>query len=86
MGEAWEPSKMQGSCEKRGALDRKILPHFSVFIWCNNNDVPSTSFGMAKGRIDASQHFVLPDWHYVVRRNACRIWCAHQKGTDDVEH
>jgi hypothetical protein len=61
MGKAWEPSKMQGSCEKRGALDRKILTHSSVFIWWNNEAVSLTLFGMAKGRIDASQHLVLFD-------------------------
>jgi hypothetical protein len=63
MAEAWEPSKMQGSCKKRGALDRKILPIFSVFIWWTNKPVSLTTFGIAKGRIDASQHLVLSEWH-----------------------
>ena len=62
MGETWEPSKMQCSCEKRGALYRKILSLFQVFIWWNNKAVSLTSFGMAKGRTDASQHLVLFDW------------------------
>jgi len=63
MVQAWEPSKMLGSCEKWGALDRRKLPRFSVFIRWNNEAVSLTSFRMAKGRTDASQHLVLSDWH-----------------------
>ena len=62
MGETWEPSKMQCSCEKRGTMDRKIPPLFSVFLCWNNKTVSLTSFGMAKGRIDASQRLVLSNW------------------------
>ena len=53
---------MLGSCEKRGALDRKKLPRFSVFIRWKNEAVSLKPFGMAKGCTDASQHLVLSDW------------------------
>ena len=41
----------------------KKLPRFSLFIRWNNEAVSPTSFGMAKGRTDASQHLVLSGWH-----------------------
>jgi hypothetical protein len=42
---------------------KKMPPLFSVFICWNNKTVSLTSFGMTKGRIEASQHLVLSDWH-----------------------